>query len=256
MKSNLKFLTKKFSFKINTNQNFGNSKLPKLPGLYILMIGAPGVGKGTYSGMLSKDLNLPELSSGDHLRKLVKSEISDKSNEIKKLIDLGKLVDDQFMFNFMLNKLSYEQFSMGVILDGYPRNINQAEQLEKIKHMDLVLKIQLNEEILIRKLLGRRVCKSCDKNYNICSIKEGEYDMEPLLPKINSTKCDECNSELIQREDDTEKVIRDRLSLYKEYTKPLEDYYQKKNLVRIFEPKKGIKDYPILLELVKSNLKN
>jgi adenylate kinase len=255
MNSKLKFLLKNFSTKINTNMTMDmNTQLPKLSGLYILMIGAPGVGKGTYSRMLSKDLSIPELSSGDLLRNLVKSDNSDQSKEIKKIIDSGKLVDDQYMFNFMLNKLSSQQYSKGVILDGYPRNINQAEQLEKIKHMDLVLKIELDEEILIRKLLGRRVCKSCGKNYNICSIKEGEYDMEPLLPKIDPTKCDDCHSDLFQRDDDTEKIIRDRLSLYKQFTKPLEDYYQKKNLVRVFEPKKGIKDYLKLLELVKSNL--
>ena len=153
--------------------------------LVILMIGAPGVGKGTYSRMLSKDLNIPELSSGEELRKLLKSNQNNNPqiSRIKNLMDKGQLVDDEYIFNFMKEKLCRPEYSKGVILDGYPRNINQAMHFKTLRTMDLVINIELEESILIKKLLGRRVCINCGKNYNICCIKEGDFDMEPLLPK-------------------------------------------------------------------------
>ena len=224
--------------------------------LVILMIGAPGVGKGTYSRMLSKDLNIPELSSGEELRKLLKSDQNNNNQQISRirnLMDKGQLVDDEFIFNFMKEKLSRQEYSKGVILDGYPRNINQAIQFKNLRKMDLVINIELDENILIKKLLGRRVCINCGKNYNICCIKEGDYDMEPLLPKKSINNCDECNGNLVARDDDSESIIKERISLYKEVTRPLENYYIEEGILKKFIPKKGIKDYPILLELVEKS---
>jgi adenylate kinase len=222
--------------------------------IFILMIGAPGVGKGTYSRILSKELKLQELSSGDELRKLVKlksksSQGHEEVSDIKRIMDEGKLVNDIFMFEFMRKKLEGEDYKNGAILDGYPRTIIQAKKFEEKRKINLVVKIDLNEDILVRKLLGRRVCQKCGKGYNVCNIREGPYDMEPLLPKENN-KCDDCNSKLIQREDDTESIIKSRIKLYKELTRPLEDYYQNKNIVKLFEPFRGLKDYPALSQLV------
>lgn len=221
----------------------------------ILMLGAPGVGKGTYSRMLSKDLNLSELSTGDELRLLVKQNNSaDPTIEsINSIMKAGKLVDDKYMIDLVKDRIKREKYSRGMILDGFPRNLTQAKEFGNIKWMNLVVKIKLEEEILVRKLLGRRVCVNCGKGYNVCNIQEGEYDMEPLLPEKNADKCDVCDGMLVKRSDDVESVIRERIRLYEEMTQPLEEYYADKMVT--FEPKKGIKDYPILLKTVLDNLK-
>jgi adenylate kinase len=236
--------TKKFKFCEKNNNE-----------LFILMIGAPGVGKGTYSKLLSKDLNLPVLSSGDELRNFVKVSKDPYVDDIKKIMEEGKLVNDDFMLNFMLERIN--KLKDGVILDGFPRRITQAEMFDKYKTINLVVKLNLNEELLIKKLVGRRVCVNCGRNYNICTIKENGYDMEALIPKKDPTgrKCDDCNSELIQRNDDTESIFRERLNIYKELTIPLENFYIKKGILTEIELKRGIKDYPILRDLVIQQLK-
>lgn len=236
----------------------------KVKDLVILMIGAPGVGKGTYSKMLCKDFNLAYLSSGDELRKLVKnkgkSDISNvdvkKINEIEKIMEKGELVDDEFMKEFITNILSKDNFKNGVILDGYPRRVSQAHDVEAFKKINLVVKLNLNEKVLIKKMLGRRVCTdvNCGKGYNVCAIKENGYDMEPLLPKKDINKCDECGSALEVRKDDTLEIIKDRLNVYNSLTVPLEQYYKDKNLVMEVELKKGIKDYILLKNLVQKQL--
>lgn len=227
----------------------------------ILMIGAPGVGKGTYSRMLSQDMKIPELSSGEELRKIIKiKNVTDSSingislEKIKQTLESGAFLEDEFMFKFMKEKFSNPFYSKGIILDGYPRNIKQAQSLDEILDLNLVIKIELREDILIRKLSGRRVCSGCGKNYNICAIFEEEYQMEPLLPKKDINKCDECLSDLFKRPDDDELTIKKRLELYKNLTAPIEEYYNKRNFLKIFEPKKGIYDYPNLLKLVKNSI--
>jgi len=150
----------------------------------LYMLGAPGSGKGTYSKMLGKDLNLNVLSSGDELRKLVETNInSPQIIEMKKIIEAGHLINDEYMLEFMKEKLNSECYKNGVILDGYPRRLSQAKQFKNYKSIDIVIKIDLDEEILIKKMLGRRICNNCGKNYNICSIDEKGYLMKPLLPQ-------------------------------------------------------------------------
>lgn len=220
----------------------------------ILMTGAPGVGKGTFSKMLSKDFNIPEFSTGDELRKIINSSTNDLDIlKIKQIIQEGKLINDEYMLKLVQKRLENGDTKNGIIFDGYPRNLNQAGQFKQIT---AVVDIYLNEEILVQKILGRRVCSKCGNNYNIYQIKENGYDMDPLLPKKNPKKCDECNGDLMQREDDKESIIRDRLEVYKKYTLPLLDYYQKQNILIRFEPKKGKKDYPILKEIIIDFLKN
>ncbi len=221
----------------------------------ILMIGAPGVGKGTYSRLLSRDLGIPELSTGDELRRLSRSETTNPLiNKIKGIMEKGQLVGDEYMIELIQSKLTLPEYSKGFILDGFPRTHNQAVSFEKVKNMDLVVKVHLSEEVLIAKLMGRRVCSGCGKGYNICSFKSNGYDMDPLLPKKKENHCDDCGSELIQRKDDVEETIRSRLKVYEEQSKAVEEYYDKKNLMITLELKKGIKDYPVLLDAVKNKL--
>jgi adenylate kinase len=223
--------------------------------IIILMLGAPGVGKGTYSRMLSKDMGIPEFSTGELLRKLSK-ENNPLASQIQNIINKGELIDDRTMIELVKSELEKPNYRNGVILDGFPRNENQSLLFESFKHVDLVLNIKLNEEVLVKKLLGRRVCKGCGKNYNVCEIKENGYDMEPLLPKNDPSKCDECHSELFIRDDDREDIIRDRINLYKKKTQLLEDYYDKMGILYSLELKRGIKDYPILKDVVVRHLGN
>lgn len=218
----------------------------------ILMLGAPGVGKGTYGRFMKKDFNLPVLSSGDELRKVLASPEGEggEHEELKQIIKAGKLVSDEYMLNFIKSFLDKPQFSNGVILDGYPRNEMQAAQLEKFLKFNMVIKIDLAEDILIKKLLGRRVCKNCGRNYNIFSIYTDKYELDPLLPEKNPEKCDDCDSDLYQRDDDNLKTIQDRLDVYKKSTLPLEDYYTKKGILHSFEMRRGIKDYYLIKDFI------
>ena len=116
---------------------------------------------------------------------------------------------------------------------------------------NLVIKIDLAEDVLIQKLLGRRVCKNCGRNYNIFSIYNDKYELDPLPPKKNPEKCDDCDSELYQREDDNLKTIKDRLEVYKNSTFPLEDFYKKQGILHSFEMRRGIKDYYLIKDFIK-----
>jgi adenylate kinase len=214
----------------------------------ILMMGAPGVGKGTFSKMLSKDFNIPEFSTGEELRRITSenSQSDPQIEKIKQIIKSGKLVDDDTMLNLVKTRLRDDFSNNGIILDGFPRTLNQAVLFDKVT---MVIDIFLSEEILIPKILGRRVCKKCGNNYNIFEIKERGYLMDALLPKKHINKCDDCNIDLVCREDDKEDIIRNRLKIYQKHTFPLLDYYKKKNILIQFEPKKGKKDYPALKEI-------
>lgn len=222
--------------------------------LTLLMMGGPGVGKGTFSRLLSKDLGLPELSSGNELRRIVQNGEGKLVEEIKKIKDAGKLVGDDIIFEIISKRLEHPEFKNGVILDGYPRTVNQIKQFLNFRKIDVSIKIELDERILIKKLTGRRECEKCGRNFNLFSFKENGYDMDPLLPKVEG-KCDECNGNLVERSDDNEKVIKDRLDVYNKLTVPMEGYFKEIGIpVLKFEPKRGVKDYEKFRQYVEENL--
>lgn len=132
--------------------------------------------------------------------------------------------------------------SHGYLFDGFPRNLAQASRLQEISPLTLVVNLILPDDILIAKILGRRLCADCGTGYNVTHIDQGEYDMPPLLPKVEGV-CDTCGGqELITRADDTEEIVRHRLQLYKDETLPLVEYYQAKGLLLSFEVRKGLGD--------------
>ena len=209
----------------------------------LLLMGAPGVGKGTFGKMLSEDYGMPIFSTGEYLRELAKS--NDQSELVKKIREImkeGKLVDDATIQKIIERRLFEDEpkNAKGIILDGYPRTTPQAQLLDKTGKVKAAVNFFLKENILVEKLAGRRECDKCRTPYNISSIKKEGYDMDPLLPKKNPEICDKDGGKLIQREDDTEKVIIERLKTYKEKTKPLEDYYKSKGVLFEFEPKQGV----------------
>ena len=222
----------------------------------ILMMGAPGVGKGTFSRFLSRDLRLPELSSGAELRRLIKTGKGELVEEIKRIQASGKLVSDQIVLKMIVQRMNDREFQNGCILDGFPRTRDQAIAFNQYKQIDMAIKIDLNENILVKKLTGRRECSKCQRNYNLFSIQTDGYDMEPLLPKREGV-CDECNGNLIQRSDDNEKTIVTRMETYKKLTVPMENYFRDRGVpITTFEPRRGVQDYATFKELVLRNLRN
>ena len=225
---------------------------------FIVFFGAPGVGKGTYAGLLSKDLQLNKISTGDEIRKIIKGGQTGSMDpklvqEVKQIVNSGGLVSDDIVLNILAEKLKEPASEKGVILDGFPRTLNQLAKYDEKFPLDLVINVELRDDILLEKLLGRRTCIGCGNSYNVCEIHKDDYEMEPLLPKKEDT-CDKCGGKLVIRDDDTEKVISARMKEYNAKTLPLLSEYKKKGALTNFEVKKGVKDYPKLLEIVKSKL--
>jgi adenylate kinase len=196
----------------------------------IIMLGPPGSGKGTYSKRMSPELGIPHISTGDLCRAEAASG-SALGKQIKAVMDKGGMISDEMMVDMLKKRLAQPDAKKGYILDGFPRNIKQAEMLEKITGVDMVLNIDMPDSILVRKIAGRRVCRKCGNIYNIADIHEGKIHMPPLSPKVPG-KCDKCGGELYQRDDDKEAIVKDRLVVYTKQTQPLIDHYKKKGLVR------------------------
>lgn len=160
----------------------------------------------------------------------------------------GKLVDDDTILAMAKTRVGHADCKKGFIFDGFPRTLVQADKLDSFAHIDVVINLNLPQEILVEKAVSRRVCKGCGNGYNIANIKNGDYDMPPLLPKKTGI-CDKCGSELMQRADDTVEIVSNRLKVYNNQTAPLIEYYKKKGLLLEFDIKKGLGDLPLLVEL-------
>lgn len=191
----------------------------------IIMMGAQGTGKGTVAGLLKQKLGLPHISTGEIFRKN-----KEDGTELGKLVvqyaDEGKLVPDEVTNEMVKNRLNEPDCEKGFILDGYPRNLNQAEALDKIlseknSKIDLVINLNTPTDEIIERVMARRECPKCKRVYNmvINKPKEGEI-------------CDDCGVELTKRVDDTEEKLQIRLDTFFKETKPVIDFYQRKNIVR------------------------
>lgn len=197
----------------------------------IIMLGAQGTGKGTVAGILSEKLGIPQISTGDIFRKNVKEETK-LGIEANKYMKNGQLVPDEITVPMVANRLEEDDAKNGVILDGFPRTIAQAEKLDEIlaakgNKIDLVINLTTPRDEIIERILTRRVCsnQACKATYNIV--------MNP--PKVEGI-CDKCGSELVQREDDkSEDAIRQRLAIYDEQTSPLVNYYEARGVLRTEE---------------------
>lgn len=223
----------------------------------LMFLGAPGVGKGTYANRIAPKLKIPTISTGDLIRDEVKrgTKLGNTLNDYAKK---GALVPDDFVISMVKDRIGMKDCERGYLLDGFPRTLAQAKKLtEDIEPLKLVINIMLKEEHLMAKILGRRVCPSCKKNFNVANIvdeKEG-VAMPPLLPKHGDpTKC-ECGCALERREDDTEQVVRNRLTIYNRDTAPLIQYYEKLGTLRDFVVKRGLDDLPKLESLIEGELR-
>jgi adenylate kinase len=192
--------------------------------LRLIFHGPPGVGKGTQAGRISLEENLNHISSGDLLRVAVdaKTEIGLKAREY---IENGLLVPDELIVSIVADKINSKECEKGFILDGFPRNLSQAEVLDSTlkkvgKKIDRVFSFTATEDVIITRIAGRRMCKSCGAHYH-----------EIFSPPLKESVCDKCGSKLVQRKDDYPETIKVRLKVYKEQTEKLIDYYNKKGIL-------------------------
>jgi adenylate kinase len=202
----------------------------------LIIFGPPGSGKGTYSSRLKEKFGLEKISTGDIFREEIKKG-SELGKKVEDYLKKGELVPDEIVIKVVKEKIkNLENF----ILDGFPRTVEQAKALDMMTKIDAIIKINAHEEILIEKISGRRICSNpkCDGNYNIANIHKiidrVDYILPPLLPK-EDMKCDKCSSPLIQRDDDRPEVLKERLRIYEEQSKPVVEYYRKKNEIPFVE---------------------
>lgn len=190
----------------------------------IILLGAPGAGKGTQAEIIRKKLGIPTISTGDMIREALKSG-TDMGKKAKSYMDKGQLVPDEVVIGIVKDRLSQDDCKNGFILDGFPRTIAQAEALDNMEvNIDRVIDIEVNEELIYERMSGRRVCKDCGATYHIKNIK----------PKVEGI-CDKCSGTLIQRNDDRPETVKERLKVYHEQTKPLKNYYESKNKLVVID---------------------
>lgn len=205
----------------------------------IIFLGAPGSGKGTQAGMLTKELSIPAISTGEALRKEVQVE-SEVGKLAKSYMESGKLVPDKVVIDIIKNRIVQSDCQNGFILDGFPRNIIQAIELEKMlnslsKKINLVVNFDVPEDVLIKRISGRFSCKKCGAVYN-------RYFKMPKQEGI----CDDCGSQEFQsRSDDNEETVKSRLVVYRESTAALINFYEKNNLLVSIA---AVKSSPLIFE--------
>ncbi|NLM59384.1 MAG: adenylate kinase [Clostridium sp.] len=200
----------------------------------LVLLGAPGAGKGTQAVILSEKYNIPHISTGDIFRSNIKNN-TELGKKAKEYIDKGLLVPDELTIDIVKDRINKPDCSDGFILDGFPRTIFQAQELDKILEgmgieLDCVLNIDVSDEKIIKRLSGRRVCQ-CGKTYHILNN-----------PPKKEGICDSCNGELFQREDDREEAVIQRLETYHKQTEPLIEYYEKSGKLVTVEGRESIDD--------------
>lgn len=190
----------------------------------IILLGPPGAGKGTQAAGIVEKYNIPHISTGDIFRKNIK-EGTELGKKAKGYIDQGLLVPDELTVGLVTDRISQSDCEKGFMLDGFPRNVAQAQHLDKyLKEvgisLDKVVNIEVDKDILVGRAVGRRICKSCGATYHV--------EFNP--PKVDGI-CDVCGGELYQRADDNEETVSKRIQVYLDETKPLVDYYSKEGII-------------------------
>jgi len=185
----------------------------------LIFLGPPGVGKGTHAGIAGEELGIPQISTGDLFRAEIKNQ-TELGKKAKEYIDRGELVPDEITVAMLKERISRPDCERGFILDGFPRTIAQAEALEGITKIDLVVNMVASDETIIDRITNRWTCRKCGAIYNSKTIP----------PKVEGV-CDKCGGELYQREDQKRDVVENRLKVYEKQTAPLIDYYKEKGLL-------------------------
>lgn len=197
----------------------------------LILLGAPGAGKGTQAEIICDTLKIPAISTGNILREAVKNG-TELGLKAKEYMESGNLVPDEVVIGLLKERISQEDCKNGYILDGFPRTVPQAEALDAMGVViDKVIDIEVSDEAIQARLSGRRVCEGCGASYHI------QYK-----PSQVEGKCDKCGGNTIQRKDDHPDTIKERLSVYHEQTEPLKDYYSKTGKLVIVEGQEDVKD--------------
>jgi adenylate kinase len=203
--------------------------------MHLILFGAPGVGKGTQAKLISKKFHIPQISTGDMLRDAVKSE-TELGKKASALMNEGRLVPDEIMLELIRERISLADCKGGFILDGFPRTIAQAEGLDRLfSELNLpdviCIEIYVPDEEIIKRLVSRRLCEKCGTDYNLI-----------LNPPPDDMLCIKCGGNIIQRKDDNEETISNRLKVYLSQTAPLKEYYQQKGSFYSIDGLRGINE--------------
>ena len=197
----------------------------------LILLGAPGAGKGTQAARLCQELNIPTISTGNMLRAAIK-----EGTPVGRLAETymkdGKLVPDEVIIDIIHERVAEDDCKNGYILDGVPRTIAQAEALEKADIIfDHVVSIEIDDEVIMERITGRRVCEQCGASYHLTAVP----------PKVEGV-CDVCGGKLVQRHDDESEVVRARLEIYHKKTEPLKDFYAERGLLRAVENRTTVEE--------------
>lgn len=197
----------------------------------LILLGAPGAGKGTQAEVICNHLKIPAISTGNILREAVKNG-TELGLKAKSFMDSGALVPDEIVVGLLKERLAQDDCKNGYILDGFPRNVPQAETLDKMGiQIDKVIDIEVADEKIMQRLSGRRVCQDCGSSYHV------EYK-----PSKKEGLCDKCGGETIVRKDDQPETVKDRLAVYHDQTEPLKDYYAKTGKLSVVEGQEEVAD--------------
>jgi len=201
----------------------------------IIMLGAPGAGKGTQAKMIAEKFGIPHISTGDIFRANIKNG-TELGKKAKEFMDKGQLVPDELTVEILLDRVANDDCKNGYVLDGFPRTIPQADVLDKEltklgDKVDFAINVDVPDENIVRRMSGRRACLKCGATYHI----------EHIPPKTEGI-CDKCGSELVQRDDDKPETVQNRLSVYHEQTQPLIEYYDKKNILKSVDGTKDMQE--------------
>ena len=184
----------------------------------MIFLGPPGAGKGTQAVRVCEQLGIPQISTGDILRRAIKDQ-TPTGLAAKSYIDKGQLVPDSVVIDIVRERLAQDDCANGYLLDGFPRTVPQAQALATFADIDVVIDIEVSDEALTKRLSGRRVCLACGGTYHVATLN-------------GATTCAKCGAELIQRDDDKAETVLNRLSVYHAQTAPLIDFYTEKGLLK------------------------
>ena len=197
----------------------------------LILLGAPGAGKGTQAEVISEALNIPQISTGNILREAVKNG-TEYGLKAKAAMDSGSLVSDDIVIGILKDRIAEDDCKNGYILDGFPRNVPQAEALEKMGvKIDKVIEIFVPDETIQKRLAGRRVCEGCGASYHV-----------DFKPSKEEGKCDKCGGNVVQRKDDHPDTVIERLKVYHDQTAPLKDFYAGRGILETVEGQEDVAD--------------
>lgn len=210
----------------------------------IIMLGAPGAGKGTQAKMIAAKYNIPHISTGDIFRANIKNN-TELGKKAKEYMDQGLLVPDELTCDLVTDRIQQDDCVNGFILDGFPRTIPQAEALDKAltglgQAMDYAIDVDVPDENIVNRMSGRRACLKCGATYHIVTI-----------PPKQEGICDNCGSEIVQRDDDKPETVQKRLQVYHDQTQPLIDFYNNKGILKSVD---GTKDLDVVFDSIKAIL--